>query len=621
MIKQIKNYTFDASLGKITFTDEANIELENIKPIINVTRGKTLFNGINSDLGGSVSTNILTLELDTSAMGDSDDLSIYYDDGTEPATEEKQDAGNSLLTDIETNQTNGDQKTQLVDENASSINVQNPVPTNGDSIYTKDIDVTGSSVGTFTGDITDLVDDLSTTFNSTGHSSPASFTMKLNRPITNDSLKFCSPAGKNFSNVKITLKDASGTVVRTIDDSANNTKHTSFSYYWRLVTWCTIVVEFYTTDDIDINWIVLEKSVHVHTPAKFRSLANSTSTPLAGDATFTGDWIETKDYVGALIIINTDQDSANVGLQLEFSNDEGNTIIHTHVDKIYANSPNGHHYPTSIDTDYFRVKYTNGSSAQSTFYLSTTLFPNMPEEAHAHGIEYDLDADHPAPVRRVVIVGKNPASDYVNVQTTASGNLKSSLEELESGISTNSNSQLKVTNYKSDGTEMLINGGGEVVILDHAQHSIHDGSHYIVTDIDEDIDIAGPKYWHIKAPNTSARIHVNYNYHCTKNAKFEVFENPTLSNDGTSLSIINNERNSLNTSTALVYYDPTVSVDGTRIDVESVGDDSTNPTGIAGEHKREDDEIVLKQNTSYLFKITALTDNMRASIRLNLIEE
>lgn len=91
MIKQIKNYTFDASLGKITFTDEASIELENIKPIINVTRGKTLFNGVNSDLGGSVSTNILTLELDTSAMDDSDDLSVYYDDGTEPATEGKQD--------------------------------------------------------------------------------------------------------------------------------------------------------------------------------------------------------------------------------------------------------------------------------------------------------------------------------------------------------------------------------------------------------------------------------------------------------------------------------------------------------------------------------------------------
>lgn len=370
------------------------------------------------------------------------------------STSSKQDDIISELQGIKSNQTDGDQITRIEVNNAE-VGVQNPLPTDGDSVYSKDIDVSGSSVGTFTGDITDLVDDLDTTFSSTGHSSPANFTIKLKRPITNDSIKFCSPVGKNFSNVKITLKDASGATVRTIDSSSDDTKRTSFSYYWRMATWCTMVVEFYTTDDIDLNWAVIEKGILVHTPSKFRSLANSSSTPLAGGATFTGAWIDAKDYSGALIIINTDQDSAASGLVLEFSNDGGTTVIHKHIEQIYANSPNGHHYPTSIDTDYFRVSYTNGTSAQGIFYLSTTLFPVMPEPGHTHGVEYVIDADHPAAVVRNVNVARKPNGDYTNIEATAGGNLKVAQEEVE---------QVVIDSFATIDLRTNIEGGGYVTV-------------------------------------------------------------------------------------------------------------------------------------------------------------
>jgi hypothetical protein len=48
----------------------------------------------------------------------------------------------------------------------------------------------------------------------------------------------------------------------------------------------------------------------------------------------------------------------------------------------------------------------------------------------------------------------NPSGEIVSVDATNGGNLKISLEELESGISVNSNSQLKITPYDSAGNEL-----------------------------------------------------------------------------------------------------------------------------------------------------------------------
>lgn len=50
-----------------------------------------------------------------------------------------------------------------------------------------------------------------------------------------------------------------------------------------------------------------------------------------------------------------------------------------------------------------------------------------------------------------------PDGTVTDIDATAGGNLKVSIEELESGISVNSNSQLKTTNYDSSGTELFGN--------------------------------------------------------------------------------------------------------------------------------------------------------------------
>jgi hypothetical protein len=75
----IQNYTFNASAGTVTFTDFAAISLERVLLITNVTRNTVVYIFNTAGRGGTVSSNMLTLECDTSAMLSSDKLQITYD--------------------------------------------------------------------------------------------------------------------------------------------------------------------------------------------------------------------------------------------------------------------------------------------------------------------------------------------------------------------------------------------------------------------------------------------------------------------------------------------------------------------------------------------------------------
>lgn len=76
----VANYTFDASAKEVTFTDKASINLEEIYLITNVKTGTVIYQFNNALKGGTVATNVLTLTYDTTAMADTDELQIIYDD-------------------------------------------------------------------------------------------------------------------------------------------------------------------------------------------------------------------------------------------------------------------------------------------------------------------------------------------------------------------------------------------------------------------------------------------------------------------------------------------------------------------------------------------------------------
>ena len=161
---------------------------------------------------------------------------------------------------------------------------------------------------------------------------------------------------------------------------------------------------------------------------------NQRTAILQADATYTGEWVSTSDFVMAIIDVVTDQDSATNGLVIELSAD-GVNVVHSHSFSILDNSPAGHHYPSELELNYYRIKYTNGGIIQTVFKLYSTLFDRMVEEGHVHGLDYALKDDHPAPIVRAVQTGKKPNGDYVNAEYTSGGNPKTSVEEYDPAVS------------------------------------------------------------------------------------------------------------------------------------------------------------------------------------------
>jgi hypothetical protein len=69
-------YTFDASEQTVTITGIRTLLLEEFISIVNVTDNIVIYNANDSSRGGSISSNVVTLDFDTTAMSDTDDLAI-----------------------------------------------------------------------------------------------------------------------------------------------------------------------------------------------------------------------------------------------------------------------------------------------------------------------------------------------------------------------------------------------------------------------------------------------------------------------------------------------------------------------------------------------------------------
>lgn len=95
------------------------------------------------------------------------------------------------------------------------------------------------------------------------------------------------------------------------------------------------------------------------------STNNATSTPLSGGATYTGTW-ERAPRTG--VIVQTYSDVAGT-LYLDFSVDGTNADSTYPINGVPTTASVPTVYPAAVGARYFRVRYINGSSAQSEFRL------------------------------------------------------------------------------------------------------------------------------------------------------------------------------------------------------------------------------------------------------------
>ena len=97
------------------------------------------------------------------------------------------------------------------------------------------------------------------------------------------------------------------------------------------------------------------------------SIKNSTSSPIGGGSIFTGDWEEITDYAIIKIAITSNVASASDGFCIQQSTDQVELWEDT-----YTLAADSHKlYTINPVAKYFRIVYTNGAAAQSTFIIQT----------------------------------------------------------------------------------------------------------------------------------------------------------------------------------------------------------------------------------------------------------
>jgi hypothetical protein len=173
---------------------------------------------------------------------------------------------------------------------------------------------------------------------------------------------------------------------------------------------------------------------------------------------------------------------------------------------------------------------------------------------------------------------------------------------------------------QTDGSQktQIVNGSGSIIELDSVHNAIvttetehakvHEELHYFIANFETLNEDANIDYT-VQSPNTATRIHMTWKVDSTSQVEFRVYEAATVSDDGTLTTPINNDRNSSNTSAAIVRKNPTIGNVGTLFYAQSNGKAGSPATKAdqVGVEKRSR-EIILKQNTKYLFRITSKDD-------------
>lgn len=142
----------------------------------------------------------------------------------------------------------------------ANVSVQNPFPTDGDSTYGKDLDLSRIITTGWTGDVSDLFGDLTLGMVNSLGTSPKTLTIFFQRTIITNSMGLGANTG-NFSNAKITALLSGGASFVLFDGSADNTPRTSQTIQFIPLGFVGVEIEFSTTNTVNLTNVVILKSI------------------------------------------------------------------------------------------------------------------------------------------------------------------------------------------------------------------------------------------------------------------------------------------------------------------------------------------------------------------------
>lgn len=170
--------------------------------------------------------------------------------------------GNDLLTSEKFGLRRLKTESSLIVNNGLEASVQNPLPTDGDSVYAKDIWIEESDITGWTGLISDLFDNLHTVITNNSSTNPKSIFIHFKRTIVCNTIGIGSFTG-NFSNVRIGIINSGGIETIVYNDSGNNTKQTNQTIQLPITAgFNAIKIYFHTVDPVSISNLVILKTIN-----------------------------------------------------------------------------------------------------------------------------------------------------------------------------------------------------------------------------------------------------------------------------------------------------------------------------------------------------------------------
>jgi len=160
--------------------------------------------------------------------------------------------------------------------------------------------------------------------------------------------------------------------------------------------------------------------------------------------------------------------------------------------------------------------------------------------------------------------------------------------------------------------------GGHEAQISAFRQKMHEGDAFIASVLDTEVDIDSPKYFLIDTTSENQETVVVFSIVTSNETIIEVFEEPTISNNGSSISLFNQNRASSKTTNILCYEDPTVSDDGTEIFIQLLGSSPTNQSQIGA--LAEFNALVLDVNQKYIIKVTPSNNDTKVNFMLRVFQ-
>ena len=153
--------------------------------------------------------------------------------------------------------------------------------------------------------------------------------------------------------------------------------------------------------------------------------------------------------------------------------------------------------------------------------------------------------------------------------------------------------------------------------IDYAHHEIHSGSHYFN---DFSIDIPASDWLDVRftTPNTTKWLHMLISIKTQEEGLYQLYETAPTLTAGTALVAENNNRNTPNSSGISAFdYIINTTEENANLDTNTsgatllrsalLGSNQGNLSGVT----RNENELVLKQNTAYLIRVNNKISSVR----------